>query len=56
MKDYTTWTDPLTNYLVPNHTLVGDRRTRQIFAKTIRGIMVAESLMCSHRAVFTFVG
>lgn len=46
MEWKSTWNDPLTRYLAPYHTLIGDKRTRTTFDETIRGIMGAGSLIC----------
>ncbi len=45
-----TWNDPLTRYLAPYHDLIGDKRTRTTFDKTIRGIMGAGNSICQQIA------
>jgi hypothetical protein len=45
-----TWNDPLRTYLAPYDELIGDKRTRQTFDETIRGIIGAGSLICQQIA------
>jgi hypothetical protein len=50
MEWKTTWNDPLTSYVAPYHSLIGDKRTQKTFDETIRGIMGAGSLICQQIA------
>ena len=40
-------------YLGSFDSLTGDRRTRAVFAETVRGIIGSESLCCSRIAAFS---
>ena len=55
MEWKTTWNDPLTSYLTPYQSLMGDKRTRTTFAETIRGIIGAGSLICQQIAAHSAV-
>lgn len=50
MEWNTTWDDPLTRYLKPFAGLIGDKRTKQTFGETVRGIIAAGSLICQQIA------
>jgi hypothetical protein len=50
MEWKTTWNDPLTSYIAPYHSLIGDKRTQKTFDETMRGIMGAGSLICQQSA------
>lgn len=50
MEWTTTWDDPLTSYVGAFDELIGDKRTRQTFGETIRGIIGAGSLICQQIA------
>ncbi len=45
--------DPFGEYLGSFDSLSGDRRTRAVFAATVRGIIGSESLCCSRIAAFS---
>ncbi len=55
----TTWDDPVTTYLQPFDSLIGDTRTRTTFSETVKGIIGAGSLICqriaAHSPVFAAV-
>ncbi len=55
MEWKTTWNDPLTSYVAPYQSLMGDKRTRTTFAETIRGIIGAGSLICQQIATHSVV-
>src|SRR5947209_20358109 len=50
MEWNTTWTDPLTSYVCAFDELIGDKRTRQTFGETVKGIIAAGSLICQQIA------
>jgi len=45
--------DLLSRYLERFAALAGDRRTGRLIAATVRGIVAAESLVCSRIAAFS---
>ncbi len=45
--------DLLGAYVAPFLDLAGDRRTAQLLAGTVRGIVASESLVCSRIAAFS---
>lgn len=45
--------DLLAAYLTPFLTLAGDRRTAELLAGMVRGIVASESLVCSRIAAFS---
>ena len=51
----TTWNDPLMSYLALYHQPMGDKRTRQTFDETIRGIIGVGSLICQRIAVASLI-
>ncbi len=50
MKWELAWNDPLTQYLEPFDTLVGDQRTWTTLTETVRGIIGSGSLICQRIA------
>ncbi len=50
MEWKTTWEDPLTKYLEPFGSLIGDQRTGRAFAEIVKGIITAGSLICQQIA------